>query len=46
MPILKIKTDKFEKPPACSIKSIKFKQLKQFKIFDEAPLDLLGENFN
>lgn len=37
----------FEKPPKCSIKSIKFKQLRPFKCFGEDQGgDELGQNFN
>jgi len=34
MPIIKSKTDKFDRPVGCSIKTIRFKQLKQFKYFE------------
>lgn len=45
-PLLPKKTVAFEKPPKCSIKSIKFKQLRTFKCFGEDDVDELGENFN
>ncbi len=45
-PLLPKKANVFEKPPRCSLKTVKFTQLKQFKSFDDDKIEELGANFN